>query len=178
MVTHNFDIQELVQKSGVPRRTIYFYVQQGILPPPQGAGLAAYYTDEHLLRLQLIPILRRQGLRLDDIRQRFEQMEPDEMQNMLAADSAHAQARERTAAKVIEARPTQRYAIRRFVHFAFPADIEVIVPAELDPEDQARVNRLIDAAVKIFSGQPVPDRLNPNGKEQSDDQKAEEDDHA
>ena len=34
----SFTIQELVDLSGVPRRNIYFYAQQGILPPPQGAG--------------------------------------------------------------------------------------------------------------------------------------------
>ncbi len=44
MTVDTYDIQELVAQSGVPRRTIYFYVQQGILPPPEGAGLAAHYT--------------------------------------------------------------------------------------------------------------------------------------
>ena len=71
MADQSLDIQALVSQSGVPRRTIHFYVQQGILPPPQGAGLAASYNEEHLLRLRLIPVLRREGLRLDEIRQRF-----------------------------------------------------------------------------------------------------------
>ena len=80
-----FDIQELVAQSGVPRRTVYFYVQQGLLPPPQGAGLAAHYTEDHLLRLRLIPLLRGQGLRLDEIRARFQQMSPEEMRHMATA---------------------------------------------------------------------------------------------
>ena len=63
MTVKTYDIQELVTQSGVPRRTIYFYVQQGILPPPEGAGLAAHYNEEHLLRLQLIPLMRGQGQR-------------------------------------------------------------------------------------------------------------------
>ena len=67
-----YDIRTLIELSGVPRRTIYFYTQQGIIPPPRGAGLAARYGEVHLLRLRMIPLFRRQGLRLDDIRQRLE----------------------------------------------------------------------------------------------------------
>jgi DNA-binding transcriptional MerR regulator len=65
-------IQDLCDQTGLPRRTIHFYTQQGILPPPQGSGLGARYQAEHLLRLKLIPVLRKQGLRLDDIRQKFQ----------------------------------------------------------------------------------------------------------
>src|SRR5512142_645137 len=85
MSSKTYDIQELVSQSGVPRRTIYFYVQQGILPPPEGAGLAAHYGEDHLLRLQLIPRLRQQGLRLDEIRGRFANMSVDEMRGLLQA---------------------------------------------------------------------------------------------
>src|SRR5512143_3056935 len=83
MPKDTYDIQELVTQSGVPRRTIYFYVQQGVLPPPEGAGLAAHYGEDHLNRLRLIPVLRQQGLRLDEIRSRFTQMDEKEMQRML-----------------------------------------------------------------------------------------------
>src|SRR5512135_3084938 len=83
MTVKTYDIQELVTQSGVPRRTVYFYVQQGILPPPEGAGLAAHYGEDHLLRLQLIPLLRQQGLRLDEIRARFTKMNVEEMRGLL-----------------------------------------------------------------------------------------------
>src|SRR5512142_142842 len=91
MSSKTYDIQELVSQSGVPRRTIYFYVQQGVLPPPEGAGLAAHYSEEHLLRLRLIPVLRQQGLRLDEIRARFGQMGADEMRRLVEAHPAAAQ---------------------------------------------------------------------------------------
>jgi DNA-binding transcriptional MerR regulator len=84
MNVESYDIQELIDRSGVPRRNIYFYVQQGLLPPPAGAGLAARYGSEHLLRLRLIPLLRGQGLRLDQIRQRFDALSTAEMESMLA----------------------------------------------------------------------------------------------
>lgn len=64
-------IGELEESTGVPRRTIYFYVQQGILPPPAGAGLAARYGTSHLDRLRALPRLRARGWRLDRIRDFF-----------------------------------------------------------------------------------------------------------
>src|SRR5919109_4051628 len=64
-----YTITELSELSGVNRRNIHFYVQQSLLPPPEGAGLGARYTDEHLLRLRAIPALRSRGLRLDEIRE-------------------------------------------------------------------------------------------------------------
>jgi DNA-binding transcriptional MerR regulator len=66
-----YTIRELINLSGVNRRNVHFYVQQGLLPPPQGAGLGARYSDEHLLYLRAIPFLRSRGLRLDQIRERL-----------------------------------------------------------------------------------------------------------
>ena len=73
--TADYTIAELSEISGVNRRNIHFYVQQGLLPPPDGAGLGARYTREHLLRLRAIPLLRNQGLRLDEIRTRLAGMD-------------------------------------------------------------------------------------------------------
>jgi len=44
-------IGELSDATGVTRRTIRFYVQRGLLPPPLGGGRGSYYTEAHLLRL-------------------------------------------------------------------------------------------------------------------------------
>src|SRR6266481_623465 len=66
-----YTIGELVSLSGVNRRNVHFYVQQGLLPPPRGAGLGARYSDKHLLCLRAIPVLRNRGLRLDEIRERL-----------------------------------------------------------------------------------------------------------
>jgi DNA-binding transcriptional MerR regulator len=70
----DYDIGELSELSGVTRRNIHFYVQQGLLPPAEGAGLGARYSDAHLLRLKAIPLLRARGLRLDQIRERLSKL--------------------------------------------------------------------------------------------------------
>jgi len=63
-----YGILDLVKLTGVPRRTIRYYVQRELLPPPLGAGRGHYYTEEHLERIRKIRELQSQGLRLDEIR--------------------------------------------------------------------------------------------------------------
>ena len=64
-------IGELVQASGVSRRTVRYYVQRGLLPPPEGAGRGHYYRPEHLTRLLEIKELQGRGLGLEEIRERL-----------------------------------------------------------------------------------------------------------
>jgi DNA-binding transcriptional MerR regulator len=189
MHTGTFDIQKLVTESGVPRRTIYFYVQQGLLPPPQGAGLAAYYTDEHLLRLQLIPVLRSQGLRLDEIRLRFSTMPLEEMRRALQTHKDH-QVKERAAREEVYAlrplpQPAPEFIARpiilslepalsagdepaptgvgwlekRLVQYTFPGGITLTAPQALEGESRQLFEQLLQAARQIFTTHP-PDTGN------------------
>jgi AcrR family transcriptional regulator len=65
-------IVELERESGVPRRTIYYYVRIGLLPAAQKSSPSrALYTDEHLALLRDIEALRSEGLRPASIRSRI-----------------------------------------------------------------------------------------------------------
>ena len=158
MIEPTYDIQELVNASGVPRRTIYFYVQQGILPPPQGAGLAAHYGDDHLLRLRLLPILRQQGLRLDDIRARFAQMNVDEMQRLIEDGPAVKPPSPAAPRLKNEARlPTYPdvplgWGERSYRHYNLPGGITLSAPVDLPADDRQRLQMLLQAARQIFAG--------------------------
>src|SRR5512135_2996104 len=79
-----YTIQELSDLTGVPRRTIHFYTQQEILPPPEGAGLSTRYRAVHLVRLKLIPVLREEGMRLDQIRNYYQTQDLAELEYRLA----------------------------------------------------------------------------------------------
>jgi hypothetical protein len=57
--THRYTIGELAGLSGISRRTVRFYVQSGLIPPPLGAGRGSYYTNEHLEAI--VRIRRRQA---------------------------------------------------------------------------------------------------------------------
>jgi AcrR family transcriptional regulator len=55
-------IKELVERSGVPRTTIHFYLRQGLLHPPHKTGRTmAYYDESHLKRLKEIEDLKKGG---------------------------------------------------------------------------------------------------------------------
>lgn len=65
-------ISELERESGVPRRTVYYYVRQGLLPEAQKASRTrALYTEDHLVLLGEIEALRAEGLRPAAIRARL-----------------------------------------------------------------------------------------------------------
>lgn len=61
------NLQQLSQQSGVPQRSIRFYIQQGLLPRPHGQTRAATYTKYHLATLLRIRHWQQAGLSLDAI---------------------------------------------------------------------------------------------------------------
>jgi DNA-binding transcriptional MerR regulator len=142
-----YDIQTLVELSGVPRRTIYFYTQQGIIPSPRGAGLAARYGEIHLLRLRLIPLLRRQGLRLDDIRHRLEGMEVEGMRQLLAEEPLPAALPPSLPLLGQAVEPDRSI----FIHYALPGGCTLMTPADLDADMQGKLSQLIAVANQILS---------------------------
>lgn len=67
MEEKKINIGQLAELSGVSRRTIRFYVQNGLLQPPLGAGRGHYYTDEHLRDLLRIKTLKENNLSLEEV---------------------------------------------------------------------------------------------------------------
>jgi DNA-binding transcriptional MerR regulator len=71
MAGKRYGIDELANLVGVSRRTVRFYVQQGLLQPPLGVGRGKHYGPEHLARLRAVKALQVQGLSLDDVRRKI-----------------------------------------------------------------------------------------------------------
>ena len=59
---------DLATLGGVNRRTVRYYVQEGLLPPPHGVGRGNHYGPEHLERLLKVKNLQEGGRSLDEIR--------------------------------------------------------------------------------------------------------------
>ena len=57
-------IDELAQRSGLASGTIRFYQREGLIPPPERDGRVAYYSEEHVRRLERVRALQGQGLPL------------------------------------------------------------------------------------------------------------------
>jgi DNA-binding transcriptional MerR regulator len=64
----SFGIGELADAAGLSRRAIRFYVQQKLVPPPNGRGRGDHYDRRHLDQLRRVLELQRAGHSLDAIR--------------------------------------------------------------------------------------------------------------
>jgi hypothetical protein len=67
-----YGIEELAALGGVTRRTVRYYVQEGLLPAPLGVGRGRHYGSEHLERLHRVRALQERGLSLDEVRREVE----------------------------------------------------------------------------------------------------------
>jgi len=66
-MTKEWTLRELAAESGIPERTIRFYISKGILDPPLRGGRGAAYGPDHLARLKEIRGLQAKGLMLAEI---------------------------------------------------------------------------------------------------------------
>lgn len=66
---YRYAIDELAELAGVSRRTVRYYVQEGLLPAPLGLGRGRHYDRRHLERLVQVRTWQEAGRSLDDIRQ-------------------------------------------------------------------------------------------------------------
>jgi DNA-binding transcriptional MerR regulator len=60
-------LAELSEESGIPARTIRFYISRGLLQGPVKAGRGAAYTPGHLARLKEVQALQADGRTLAEI---------------------------------------------------------------------------------------------------------------
>ncbi len=64
-----YTISELCDLTGFSRRTIRYYIQEGLLDPPAGRGRGGFYFDSHLEQLMKIRALQDKGLKLAAIQE-------------------------------------------------------------------------------------------------------------
>lgn len=62
-----YGFEELCGLAGLPERTVRFYIQKGLVPPPHGKKRGAWYDGLHLERLLTIRRWQRAGLSLERI---------------------------------------------------------------------------------------------------------------
>ena len=62
------NIEELSRQSGLTRRGIRFYVQQGLIRPPHGVGRGDHYDPGHVEEIQQVRRLQASGHSLEQIR--------------------------------------------------------------------------------------------------------------
>ncbi len=66
--SNRYGIEDLARLGGVSRRTVRYYVQEGLISGPLGLGRGSHYTAAHLRQLTAVRELQEQGRSLEDIR--------------------------------------------------------------------------------------------------------------
>ncbi len=171
------DISDVCDRANVTPRTVYFYVQQGLLPPASGAGPAARYTPGHVARLKLIRLLQKQHLPLAEISKRIRGLSDDQVQALVdeakarrpekpgsaldyirgvLAETTPSLSRSRAPARpLVPAMPAAREvtpaARSQWERHTFADGIELHVRRPLSRMEQRQVDKLIGAARQIFA---------------------------
>jgi DNA-binding transcriptional MerR regulator len=66
------NLDQLASLTGLPPRTVRYYIQIGLVDRPEGVGKGAYYTERHAEQLIAIRKWSEAGLSLERIRQILE----------------------------------------------------------------------------------------------------------
>lgn len=87
-----YTLQELATTAGVSVRTIRYYIGEGLLPAPAGAGPQSHYTGSHLDRLRVIALLKDRFLPLKEIRKQLSRLDDAAIEQLLDELDAGASA--------------------------------------------------------------------------------------
>lgn len=134
--SHRYTMSELEQHTGLPARTIRYYITQGLLAPAHGRGPSATYDQDHLLRLQAIKRLKETNAGLDEIKRRLAELSDADIAAMLEIETAPPEDRWRRIAlhPDIELHVRERAGKRR--DYAFERVVDKLVRlAELELDD-------------------------------------------
>ncbi len=167
-------LRDLCDRAGVTVRTVRYYISAGLLGQPERAGSKTRYPVGHLARLELIRKLKGEHLPLAEIRVRLERLDDGEVEALLAetaetgppesaADYVRRVLGDRTSptappVKTARASKAPRPAasspealIRsRWERIVLTPDVEIHVQRPLSRSDIRRVERLLEAAQRIF----------------------------
>lgn len=84
-VQTRYSMGDLEELTGLPARTIRFYIQQGMLSAAIGRGPSATYGRDHLLRLLRIGELKAELGTLGEVKTRLAGMSTDELESHFAS---------------------------------------------------------------------------------------------
>jgi DNA-binding transcriptional MerR regulator len=90
-------IDELAERTGIPTRTIRYYITTRLISGPSSRGKQASYGTDHLSRLRLIRRLTARYMPLEEIARRLQGLSTGDVEALLAEEEEHPAAREEAA---------------------------------------------------------------------------------
>jgi DNA-binding transcriptional MerR regulator len=160
----DYAIRELSARSGVTQRTIRFYVQQGLLPAPEGSGRGSRYTEGHLARLRLIRLLQDRHLPLAEIRRQLDSLDDRDAHTLLrqTAGSTHSSAVDYIRAVLQSSRSSSPIAAPppapeppssqrcQWERISLTPDVEIHIRRPLSRPQSRRIERLVEYARQLL----------------------------
>ncbi|HLH71682.1 MAG TPA: MerR family transcriptional regulator [Chloroflexota bacterium] len=143
-----YSIAELQSLTGATRRTIHYYVQEGILPSPAGAGPRAAYGEEHRLRLLAVTRLKALGWTLERIRDYFALVHYEEIAR-LANGGLPLVASELEGLRTV----TETKAVPRgetVTHYRVAPGVELLIASSAPDSARQAIERALDLLTQIF----------------------------
>lgn len=136
-MTGSYKLDELAHAAGVTARTVRYYVQRGLLPPPVFRGKDTAYSEQHLLRLRAIRALQERFLPLDAIQVTLEGLDEAGLAAVL------------DASPVEQAAPPspQVEAIRLWRRFSLAEGVELHVSTDAPAESARLAEELLSLAM-------------------------------
>jgi DNA-binding transcriptional MerR regulator len=130
MGTKQYTIEDLCELTGFSRRTIRYYVQEGLIDPPAGRGRGGFYFDSHLDKLLKIKSLQDRGLRLSAILPVLKQRD------------------------VLES-PQEIVAREVWVRYPIADGIEIHISRDLEEKERKKLDEIVRLARSILKGGEV-----------------------
>ena len=150
-------LDELAARAKTSARTVRYYVQRGLLPPPVFRGKDSAYGEGHLLRLRAIQALQAAFLPLDAIKATLAGASERDLEKMANGDlsGAHVQqtphvrrpAERDDAVNEGHARAKRTTAVRWEKIVLMPG-VELLVSDEAEPAAKKFAERTIERADK------------------------------
>ena len=127
METKQYTIEDLCELTGFSRRTIRYYVQEGLIDPPAGRGRGGFYFDSHLDKLLKIKSLQDRGLRLSAILPVLKQRDVLEL-------------------------PQEIVAREVWVRYPIADGIEIHISRDLEEKERKKLDEIVRVARSILKG--------------------------
>ena len=125
-----FTLDELASLVELPRRTVRYYIQIGLIDRPGGVGRGAHYNKRHLEQLIEIRKWQDAGLSLDRIRE------------LLTVDES--------SGPIPPLKPRQKGSLEVHSHLLIDKGVELVIDpsrSELSPED---ARKFADGVMKLY----------------------------
>lgn len=148
-------LDDLCTMTDETRRTVRFYILNGLLSAPVGAGPAARYPRAHVARLRLVRRLQAEGMQLSRIRDLLETERDTEIatwtSRLVPVPAAQPDPRQMHAGEA-PTQPSQSGLTRsQWEHIVLEPGVELHVRRPLGVSANRRVQRLLEYVQKISS---------------------------